>query len=69
MIANLFTNVYKTNFIKMKQIELRTGVKITHDKNGNIKKIKSPFDGDRTIKKRIFEEYYYNKSGSLYHLI
>jgi hypothetical protein len=53
----------------MKQIELRTGVKITHDKNGNIKKIKSPFDGDRTIKKRIFEEYYYNKSGSLYHLI
>jgi hypothetical protein len=55
--------------IKMKQIELRTGVKITHDKNGNIKQIKSPFDGDRTIKKRIFEEYYYLKTnGSTYHL-
>lgn len=38
----------------MKQIELKTGVKITHDKNGNIKKIKSPFDGDRTIQKTIF---------------
>lgn len=38
----------------MKQIELRTGVRITHDKNGNIKQIKSPFDGDRTIQKTIF---------------
>lgn len=53
----------------MKQTKLNTGVVITYDKKGNIKTLFSPFDGDRTIKKRIFEEYYYNNSGSLYHFI
>jgi len=40
--------------IKMKQTKLNTGVVITYDKKGNIKTLFSPFDGDRTIKKRIF---------------
>ena len=41
-------------YIKMKQTKLNTGVVITYDKKGNIKTLFSPFDGDRTIKKRIF---------------
>lgn len=40
-------------YIKMKQTKLNTGVVITYDKKGNIKTLKSPFDGDRTINKTI----------------
>lgn len=43
---------------KMKQTKLNTGVVITYDKKGNIKTLKSPFDGDKYLKKRIFEKYY-----------
>ena len=32
-----------------KQIKLQTGVKITYDKKGNIKKLQSPYDSDKTL--------------------
>jgi len=38
----------------MKQTKLNTGIVITYNKKGNIKEIKSPFDGDKTIQKTIF---------------
>jgi hypothetical protein len=50
-------------------VKLRTDIEITYDDKGNIKTLISPFDGDKTLEKSIFEEYYYNTSGSLYHFI
>ena len=41
----------------MKAVTLRTGVKITFDKKGNIKKCVSPYDSDKPTLKTILRTY------------
>ena len=40
----------------MKTIILKTGVEITQDKNGNIKKLVSPHDNEKTYGQECVEE-------------